>query len=339
MRHLFIQFAAATALTAVSLGTANAHATLEKAEAAPGSYKAVVKIGHGCDGQPTNIVRVEVPEGYIGVRPQPKAGWSLEIESGDYAHAYKLHGRDVSSGVKAVTWSGGSLDDAHYDEFAMAGTLAKDAGGQSLFFKTVQTCPDGKVAWDEIPAAGQDPHALKNPAPGVVVLASSDTHGGGHGHGHGADAKADAVTAGDLEITSAWARATLPGQKAAGAYMTVANKGGAADKLIGGSSPAAGKVEVHTMAVVNDVMTMRPVEGGLEIPAGGAVELKPGSFHIMFMDVSSPFAEGGSVPVTLQFEKAGSVELSLPVRAAPAAGGGHGNGHGHGHGSNDKGHN
>lgn len=331
MRHLLIQFAAATALSALSIATAHAHATLEKAEAAPGGYKAVVRIGHGCDGQPTHTVRVEVPEGYIGVRPQPKAGWSLDIERGDYAHAYKLHGRDVASGVKAVTWAGGPLEDAHYDEFVLSGTLAATAAGQSLFFKTVQTCPEGQVAWDEIPAAGQDPHSLDRPAPGLVVLASNDGHGGGHGHGAAADA---AVSAGDLEISSAWARAMLAGQKAAGAYLTIANKGAAADRLVGGSSPAASKVEVHTMEVVNDVMTMRPVEGGLEIPAGGSVELRPGSFHIMFMDVATPFAEGGTVPVTLEFEKAGSVELSLPVRAVPASAG-----HGHGHDSgDDKGH-
>lgn len=319
MRHLFIQFAAATALTALSLGTASAHATIEPRQAAPGSYKAVIGIGHGCDGQPTNAVRIEVPEGYIGVRPQPKAGWSLAIERGDYAHAYRLHGKEVAAGVKAVTWSGGALDDAHYDEFVLAGTLAADAGGQSLFFRTVQTCPDGTVAWDEIPAAGQDPHSLGHPAPGVVVLASNDTHGGGHGMNHAA--AGDVVTAGNLEIGSAWARAMLAGQKAAGAYLTVTNKGAEADRLVGGASPKAGKVEIHTMEVVNDVMTMRPVEGGLEIPAGGTVELKPGSFHVMFMDVAAPFAEGDTVPVTLKFEKAGEVELSLPVRAMT---GGHG---------------
>ena len=326
MRHLLLQFAAATALTAASLATASAHATLERAEAAPGAYKAVIRIGHGCDGQATRSVRVEVPEGYVGVHPQPKAGWSLDIESGDYAHAYSLHGREVAAGVKAVTWSGGALDDAHYDEFAMAGTLAGAAGGQALFFKTVQTCAEGEVAWDQIPAAGQDPHSLDRPAPGLVVLAANEGHDGGHGHGAAAG---DVVTAGDIEIGAAWARAMLAGQKAAGAYLTIANKGGAADRLVGAASPLAGKVEVHTMEVVKDVMTMRPVEGGLEIPAGGTVELKPGGYHIMFMDVATPFAEGDTVPVTLRFEKAGEVALSLPVRMVKGA-----SGHGHG-GSHD----
>ena len=327
MRHLLIQLAAASALTAISIATAHAHATLETAETSPGGYKAVVRIGHGCAGQPTHTVRVDVPEGYIGVRPQPKPGWSLDIERGDYAHAYTLHGREVSAGVKAVTWSGGHLDDAHYDEFVLSGAVAGTAAGRTLFFRTVQTCPDGQVAWDEIPAAGQDPHSLDHPAPGLVVLASNDAH---HGASHdGGEAGADAVTAGDLEITAAWARAMLAGQKAAGAYLTLTNKGPEADRLVGGSSPVSAKVEVHTMEVVNDVMTMRPVEGGLEIPAGGTVELKPGSYHIMFMDVAAPFAEGDTVAVTLQFEKAGAVELNLPVRAMQGAGG-----HGHGHGQN-----
>jgi copper(I)-binding protein/uncharacterized protein YcnI len=331
MRHLLLQFAAATALTAASLATANAHATLETAEAAPGAYKAVIRIGHGCDGQPTHTIRVEVPEGYIGVRPQPKAGWSLDIERGDYAHPYTLHGREVAAGVKAVTWTGGPLDDAHYDEFAMAGTLAAATAGQPLFFKTVQTCTEGEVAWSDIPAAGQDPHSLDRPAPGLVVLAAND--GGGHGHDHGAAAADAAVVAGDIEIGAAWARATLPGQKAAGGYLTIANTGGEADRLVGASSPLAGKVEVHTMEVVKDVMTMRPVEGGLEIPAGGTVELKPGGYHLMFMDVTAPFAEGETVPVTLEFEKAGSTELMLPVRVVKGSGDhGHGGGHDHGNG-------
>lgn len=326
MRHL-LATAAAGALTAIALATAHtpaqAHASLETREAPPGGYKAVIRIPHGCDGQPTNSVRVEVPEGYINVKPQPKAGWELAIETGDYAHPYKLHGRDVSAGAKAISWSGGELPDDYYDEFVLSGTLAGVEAGQSLFFKTVQLCADGKVAWDEIPAAGQDPHSLDHPAPGLTIVASSE----GHAMGHGAAAAPETVKAGDLEIASAFARAMLAGQKAAGAYLTVTNHGAAADRLLGGSSPAAGKVEVHTMEVVNDVMTMRPVEGGLEIPAGGTVELKPGSYHVMLMDVAKPFVEGDTVPVTLTFEKAGAVELALPVRVVTGAGQNHGHGH------------
>lgn len=165
----------------------------------------------------------------------------------------------------------------------------------------------------------------------AASLLAAQAHGTQAAASHEAGTPA-VVTAGDLEISAAWARAMLAGQKAGGAYMTLANKGAAADRLLGGASPAAGKVEVHTMEVVNDVMTMRPVAGGLEIPAGATVELKPGSFHVMFMDVATPFAEGDTVPVTLTFEKAGDVDLSLPVRAMTGGqthGGGHGDGKSH----------
>ena len=319
MRHILLQLAAAGALTAVSIATAFAHASLERGEAAPGSYKAVLRIPHGCEGLPTHTVRVEIPEGYIGVKPMPKAGWDLDIETGDYAKPYKLHGRDVASGTRTVTWSGGNLEDQHFDEFVLSGTLSGVEEADVLHFVTTQYCEGGEVSWSEIATEGQDPHSLDHPAPALTILAASGQGHGGHA-GHGA-AQQDAVVAGDLEITSAWARAMLPGQPAGGGYLAVTNNGGEADRLVGGSTPVAGRLEVHTMEVVNDVMTMRPVEGGLEIPAGGTVELKPGGMHLMFLEVSEPFAEGGTVPVTLEFEHAGSVEVDLPVRAA--RGGGH----------------
>jgi len=151
--------------------------------------------------------------------------------------------------------------------------------------------------------------AFAQPAPSATT-APADSHAG----------HADTVHAGDLAISAAWTRAMLPGQPAGGGYLTIANGGAVADRLTAAESPAAGKVEIHTMSVVNDVMTMRPVEGGLEIPAGGTVELKPGGLHVMFMQVTEPFREGGTVPVTLVFEKAGRVEVPFPVRPA---GGGH----------------
>mgnify|MGYP002621244968 CR=1 FL=1 len=133
----------------------------------------------------------------------------------------------------------------------------------------------------------------------------------------------------DLELAHPWTRVMQPGQPVGGGYIAISNHGEAADRLVHASTRRAARTEIHSMSVVDDVMTMRPVEGGLEIPAGGTVELKPGSYHIMFMDVAAPFAEGDTVAVTLQFEKAGAVELNLPVRAMQGAGG-----HGHGHGQN-----
>jgi uncharacterized protein YcnI/copper(I)-binding protein len=308
MHKLILPFAAACALTAISIVTAHAHASLEKGEAMPGSYKAVLKVPHGCDGQPTNTVRVDLPEGFIGAKPMPKAGWTLSVEKGDYAKTYKLHGSDVSSGVTSVTWSGGNLPDEFYDEFAISGTLAGDEG-QTLYFKARQLCDKGEVAWDEEPAAGQDPHSLDHPAPSVTILAAQS---GGHDHhaqGTGA------VKSDDLEFKDGWARAMLPGQPTGGAYLTITNSGADADRLVGVTSPNAGKVEIHTMSMKDNVMVMRPVEGGLEVPAGGSLELKPSGEHLMFMELAAPFKEGDSVPVTLEFEKAGKIEYTLPVKA------------------------
>ncbi|MEP9371998.1 copper chaperone PCu(A)C [Mesorhizobium sp. KR1-2] len=145
--------------------------------------------------------------------------------------------------------------------------------------------------------------------PALTIVAEN---GGGHEQaGHDA-----AVAAGDLEISDAWARAMLPAQPTGGAYLTITNKGKAADKLLGVSSPVAGKAEIHMMKMDDHVMVMRPVQGGLEIPAGETVELKPGGYHVMFMGVKEAFKEGTTVPVTLEFEHAGKVELSLPVKSA-----------------------
>ena len=141
-------------------------------------------------------------------------------------------------------------------------------------------------------------------------------------------ARAEEVKAGDLVITQAWSRATPSGAKIAGGYLTIENKGATPDRLLGGSGDIAGKVEVHEMTMNNGVMTMRPLDKGLAIEPGKTVKLAPGGYHLMIMDLKTPFKQGDKVPVTLQFEKAGKVTLSLDVQGvgaqAPAGGsGGH----------------
>ncbi|MEM6464569.1 MAG: copper chaperone PCu(A)C, partial [Pseudomonadota bacterium] len=103
-----------------------------------------------------------------------------------------------------------------------------------------------------------------------------------------------------------------------------------ADRLIGGSAAFAGKVEIHDMVVENDVMKMREIEGGLEIPAGGEVTLERGGLHVMFMQLQEPMKEGETRTVTLEFENAGAVEFDVPVKRVEG-GGHHEHGHGHGH--------
>ena len=133
-----------------------------------------------------------------------------------------------------------------------------------------------------------------------------------------ATARAEDVKAGDLVISQAWSRATPNGAKIAGGYLTIENKGAAPDRLIGGSADIAGKFEVHEMAMNNGVMTMRPLDKGLAIEPGKTVKLAPGGYHLMIMDLKGPFKQGEQVPVTLEFEKAGKVKLSLDVQGVGA---------------------
>jgi copper(I)-binding protein len=123
---------------------------------------------------------------------------------------------------------------------------------------------------------------------------------------------------GSLEITQPWTRATAPTARAGGGYVTITNKGTTADRLIAARSAASAKVEIHEMKMDGSVMRMRELEKGLEIPPGATVALKPGGFHIMFMELKAPFAVNGKVPITLVFEKAGSIDVEMSVEAMGA---------------------
>lgn len=128
-------------------------------------------------------------------------------------------------------------------------------------------------------------------------------------------------TAGALKIAHPWSRATPATAKVAGGYAKIANGGDAADRLVSASAPdIAGRVEIHEMAVKDGVMTMRPLEAGLPVPAGTTVELKPGSYHIMFLDLKRPLKEGERVKGTLTFEKAGTVAVEFAVEGMGARG-------------------
>jgi periplasmic copper chaperone A len=133
---------------------------------------------------------------------------------------------------------------------------------------------------------------------------------------------AEDVKAGDLVITQAWSRATPSGAKVAGAYL---NKGSSADRLVGGSGDVAGRVEIHEMAMDGGVMKMRPLDNGLAIDPGKTVKFAPGGYHFMLMDLKTQLKQGDKVPLTLQFEKAGKVNVSLDVQGvgAQAPGGDH----------------
>lgn len=124
---------------------------------------------------------------------------------------------------------------------------------------------------------------------------------------------------GDLQIDKPWARATVPGASVGGGYLVVRNNGASADRLVGATTPAASRVEIHEMAMEKDVMRMREVRG-VDVPAKGAVEFKPGGYHLMFMELKAPLKPGAKVPVTLRFEKAGEVKADFAVEAVGAGG-------------------
>jgi periplasmic copper chaperone A len=129
-------------------------------------------------------------------------------------------------------------------------------------------------------------------------------------------AGAAAAKIGNLDLSGGYVRAMLPGQPVGGGYVSIHNGGGSDDRLVSVESPTAGKVELHEMTMQGDVMKMRELKDGIAVPAGATVTLSPNTLHMMFKQVKTPFKKGAVVPVTLSFEKAGAVDLSLPVVSA-----------------------
>jgi len=125
--------------------------------------------------------------------------------------------------------------------------------------------------------------------------------------------QAQEAKVGSIKIENAYVRATAPGQPAAGAFMKIENSG-TADQLVSASSPAAGEVQLHQMSMEGNVMKMGQVKD-IAVPANGSVDLKPGGYHIMLMNIKAPLKVGETVPVKLKFAKAGEVEVKLPVNA------------------------
>jgi copper(I)-binding protein len=125
-----------------------------------------------------------------------------------------------------------------------------------------------------------------------------------------------------VDVQNAWARATVKGQSATGAFMTLTAKDGA--KLVGASSPAAGVAQVHEMKMEGGVMKMAEVKGGLDLPAGKALELKPGGYHVMLMDLKQTLDKDSTVPLTLVFKDVkgaeSRIELKVPVAMATPGG-------------------
>ena len=160
------------AMILAACGAASAHVTLEVTKAPVGStYKAVLRVPHGCEGSATVAIRVQIPDGMIAVKPMPKPGWELSTRSEPYAQPVKYFEDTLSEGVKEISWSGGKLLDAHYDEFVFVGTIAEElGGGQTIHFPVVQECEKGVHRWIEIPTGKHaDGHGAGSAEPAAAL--------------------------------------------------------------------------------------------------------------------------------------------------------------------------
>jgi uncharacterized protein YcnI len=156
-----------------SLGGAFAHIVLDEPVAQAGAgYKAVLRVGHGCAGSPTMAIRVLLPAGFRGAKPQPKAGWTLSTRAEKLAQPYSSHGKQITEDVAEINWTAASreswLPDAFFDEFVLRGTLPDRPG--VMWFKVLQTCENGSTDWSEIPTAGVSTEGMKSPAILLKIL-------------------------------------------------------------------------------------------------------------------------------------------------------------------------
>ena len=151
------------------------HLVLDEPAALAGrSYKAILRVGHGCDGSPTTAIKVIIPAGFQGAKPMPKAGWTLSITRAKLPKPLESHGKTVTEDVADITWSANSKDswlpDAWYDEFVLRGSLPGLAG--PMWFKVLQTCEKGSHNWSEVPAVGTSTEGLKSPAALLEIIES-----------------------------------------------------------------------------------------------------------------------------------------------------------------------
>ena len=303
--------AASAVASLLAMPFARAHVVLDAPEAAAGSpYRAVLRVGHGCgDGNATVGLRPLLPDGARDVRPMLEPGWRISTARRPLpAPVPDRHGGTVTDAVGEVSWNGGSLPDDQFDEFVLR-FRTPDRPGDTVWLPVTQFCEGGRsVAWTQVPAAGGDVGTLPRPAAALRLVAAGD---------------APATT--PVRAERAWSRPAVAGGTGGG-FLTLRNDGAAPERLLGASSPLAGRVELHTSSTEDGVMRMRPLDG-IAVPAGGEVTLRPGGMHLMLLELRQPLRAGDRVPLTLRFERAGEVAAELTVRppgaGEPAAGPAH----------------
>lgn len=163
-------------------GPVAAHVVLDQPGAPAGSTtKVALRVSHGCEGAPTTGVAVQIPAGFQGARPQPKAGWTLAVRREKLAAPYTSHGKTVTEDVVEIRWTAAgreaALPDSQFDEFVLLGGLPGTAG--PLWFKVLQTCETGQNDWSQVPASGTSTKGLKSPAVLLDVQPAAPAH---HAH-------------------------------------------------------------------------------------------------------------------------------------------------------------
>jgi hypothetical protein len=174
-RVLLAGFSGILATFAVASG-ASAHATIPSDDLTADGYGVIsIRIGHGCEGLATNVVEVQIPEGFVSVKPQTKPGWTAETEMVE-SDPYELHGQTFTERVGIVRWSGGNLLDSQYDEFGIS-LKAPNTPDTTVAFPTIQYCgASATQEWIEVASEGQDPHELEKPAPTIGIVAGDSDH-------------------------------------------------------------------------------------------------------------------------------------------------------------------
>ena len=286
MTHSIALKLLAACVLQASVAGAMAHITLPPGGAAAGSdYEAAFRVGHACkDAKATTGVTVRLPKGFALGDVPARPGWKIEVQK---------------AGDGEVRWSAdgsaNALPAKERTEFIVRGKLTATPG--PLYFKVLQSCDAGSADWAQLPtgAAGEK---LDFPAARLDVLPPG-------------------VAA--VDVGDAWVRATVPGQSGTGAFMKLNAPSGA--RLVGVATPAAGVAEVHEMKMEGNTMKMRAAPA-LELPPRQTVELKPGGYHVMLMDLKKALVVGETVPLTLEFvDPAGRkavARVDVPVRAAAA---------------------
>lgn len=261
----------------------HAHVTLPPGGATAGTvYPAAFRVGHAC--QDTTAT--------TAVKVRVPAGF-VPLD------APPKPGWTITVAPDEVTWTAtgpqAALPDKERTSFVVNGKLATPPS--TLWFKVLQVCDKGSTDWAQVPAREGDKPEF--PAARLDVLPAGVA---------------------PVDVHDAWARSTVEGQRSTGVFARLT--AGAGARLVGASSPWAESVEVHEMSMVGDVMRMRALDAGLDLPPGEAVELKPGGYHVMVLGLKRVLVPGSALPLTLRFVdrdgRAGELSLQVPVRAGAA---------------------